>query len=299
MYDDPSLKAKTIEETDKVLKFDALQAANDLTGGDYKEDAVTQSLGFLLHLSSGKNQDDLMKGNKDSYRGMSFIDYLALVKSLGFMEIYSKPFQYEFGTTKITEQFKVFWRNGILLVVDSWNGKLNSAKIYFQYKKKLNPVMEGSLDSGGGWSSKSKDDFNKNCDIPILHPLREKIRKQANYSLTKECDELYLVEKEWMKENNFIPVYDGNKDVQLGLKHELSKIEMMVDVLPSWESIQFLWLLNYGDENSEEFKSKETGNHFIYQEINLRVMRKFPEEIQKAIRFDDYVKEALENSTKK
>lgn len=291
MYDDPQVKLDALKRVDDALAFDAIQVAEDIAG---KGTPAAQGLGLLLHLNKCEQEKSLMESLGDSSFGMDFFKYLALAKSLGFKEIYSETF----GPNN--DQLKIFWRNGILLIVESYgmdSGKpsTSSASLYFQYRYKFPKEYDKHIQCSGGWTNKSRADFNEQCEVPIIQPLRDQFAAKGE-AYSNEAIKLYnKTEGEWLETSGFVPILEGHHDVRVGLKHELTKIEMFCDVLPEWVECRFIWLLNYFETNSDEYKS----DHDAHFAISLRKMKKFPEEIQKAICIQDIEARVEETTARK
>jgi hypothetical protein len=224
-----------------------------------------------------------MQGLGDSYYGMPYSKYLTLVKSLGFNEIYSETFD---SDEVKGEQFKVFWRNGLLLTAESYGRGgdtiLNSTKLYANYKVKEYPDFLRGF--SGGWTYKSQEDFREQCIVPIIEPLKEELKKKYG---TWACKEAFAIadeaESNWMKTNGFTPVLSGYKDVRIGLKHTLSTLELQAEILPKWVENNYLWLCHYMDEKKDFLG---TG---YYDGIAIRKMKMFPKEIQAAICLESYI----------
>lgn len=295
MYDDPELKIQKLQETDAFLEADAIQMAEDMTG-----EKVGDGLAMLLHMTHSHSKNAFLASNKDSHMGMSFDDFVALALSLGFVEIYSEIFNPAPKWEPASEEFKVFWRNGILLTCESYGrkregkkdakGSINSAKTYFQYTHKFPDDYKRQIHCSGGWTNKSRKDFHEQCTVPFVDPIREKFKAEGK-AYSKECFEaVNQAENEWWEKNKetFIPILEGSDDIRDGLKHELSKLEMYENILPQWVEAPFLWLLNYMDTESEEYKNDSEFGHF---HISLRKMEKFPQEVQQAICMTHFMQE--------
>lgn len=60
----------------EILRYDALDTAERLTGKSYKEDEDTMGLGFLMHISHGERKAAALKATDDTHWGISFDDAL-------------------------------------------------------------------------------------------------------------------------------------------------------------------------------------------------------------------------------
>lgn len=119
---------------DEFLEFDPLLAAEELTGKRY-DDEDTAALGVGLHLMYQRAKEQELGLRGDSYHRIGYQDYLAIVEDLGFDLIFQEDFTpqgYAGETDTPREQYRVYWRAGLLLTAESYRGDtLNSATLYF------------------------------------------------------------------------------------------------------------------------------------------------------------------------
>jgi hypothetical protein len=128
------------DNLDELPGFDPLQEAEIMTGRSYKHDEATSSIGLLLAVDNNQKKKELLKTNKDSYYGMEFAEFVVLMDSMGFKSVASG-----FIPNSEDEWF-IDWKDGILVVYDSFRGSLNGAKAFFNYL----PASDNSY--GGGFS---------------------------------------------------------------------------------------------------------------------------------------------------
>lgn len=115
---------------DDILNFDPLLEAEKLTGKSYKDDRETMLMGAGLAILQNEQKEMELGLRGDSYYNISYSEYLEILADLGFQEVYSEEFVSRWEQAR--EQFRVFWRDGILLTTESYMGKsLNSATAYF------------------------------------------------------------------------------------------------------------------------------------------------------------------------
>ncbi len=115
------------DNLDELLGFDPLQEAEIMTGRSYKHDIATSSIGLLLAVDNNQKKKELLKANEDSYYGMEFAEFVVLMDSMGFKSVASG-----FIPNSEDEWF-IDWKDGILVVYDSFRGSLNGAKAFFNY----------------------------------------------------------------------------------------------------------------------------------------------------------------------
>lgn len=123
-------------EIDDLLRFDALAAAERITGQSYKEDGPTMALGAILHLDASARKREELALRDDTHYGMATHDALRIYAELGFEEIHGHQFEGTYGP----EIYRVLWHpDGILATVESysWTGEkpgVNNTKIYFSHQ---------------------------------------------------------------------------------------------------------------------------------------------------------------------
>ena len=149
-------------ELEHALDYDALDTAERITGLSYKKTDAVAFLGMALMQENNAKKDALLAETADTHWGQTFSEWIGTVEAMGFKEMSSEKIE---GTE---DEFKIFWRDGILLTVESYCGgkSVNSAKAYFNYKGPRNamrhcsngfaggtdeaPIWEGSYDSREG-----------------------------------------------------------------------------------------------------------------------------------------------------
>lgn len=134
-----------MSEIKDALSFDAFSAAEEITGKSYKTDTDTETLGVALHMMHGQSKKELLRAAGDTYWAMPLPEWLAVVKDMGFKEIFSMPIP---GTK---DTFLMFWMPGILLKADTYlDGKsLNGATAYFNFKGPRRAMNGGSSGHAG------------------------------------------------------------------------------------------------------------------------------------------------------
>lgn len=78
--------------------------------------------------------------SRDTERSMKYDEYLVMVEELGFQLAYSEPVG--------EEVWQMYWRDGVLLVCDSFRGVINSAEIYFNAHFPVSERVWGQRFSG-------------------------------------------------------------------------------------------------------------------------------------------------------
>ena len=132
-------KQKLIKE---ALATDPLQLAEEMTGKSYKVSKETESLGFALHVINDQVKQQLLREDDDTYFGQPLLDYMGIVESLGFKQVYAKTIP----DTKDVNY--IYWHpDGLLLKFDSYCGnQINGGKFYFNLKiRSYKEFYEASL----------------------------------------------------------------------------------------------------------------------------------------------------------
>jgi len=123
-------------EFDEMLNIDPLGEAEKITGRSYKEDEETLHLGMLLQLAKNSQVSEELSLRNDTHFGISWNEALSIYEDLGFQEIFSEEFSdFLYPENPKTEVYKVFWNEGFLLAVESYNAMstVNSASLYYNW----------------------------------------------------------------------------------------------------------------------------------------------------------------------
>lgn len=227
---------------DDMLNMDPLLEAENLTGKSYKDDHDTMLLGMALHMQKRQVVKDELHLRQDTYYSMGYNDYLNVVHNLGFETVLCLPFLNRDG---IEERQEFLWRDGLLLMVDSftWNadGKmtLNSAKMFFNcefaaYEDQIGFRFSGMLDS------KSLD------------------------------DDRY--------------VWSGHVDAREAIVHTVNRMEAVGTILNPWITKPLgLYFTNYVQMN-EHFNMKDARkSRELATKVEQDVIAQFPQEVRECI----------------
>lgn len=128
IYEDETI----VKQLDKDLRFDGLSVAEKITNQSYKEDANTALMGLALSMENNKSKTSMLSACGDSTLSMDMEPYRQVIREEGFTLALHLPFQ---GEKQTQEEFEVwFHTDGLLLVMDSFEGCRNSAKVYYNWK---------------------------------------------------------------------------------------------------------------------------------------------------------------------
>ena len=218
------------EFIDALLRFDALSQAEDFTGKSYKEDELTSSLGMALHIENGERKRALLAASGDTHWGSKFLDAVDIALDLGFELVYAQaiPDTKHYPEKKDLTHWQAFWRDGILLVLESYHGSLNNANIYFNWRTHTGETTWPDWDLGfsGGWDRHTPRGQGVSIDTDV------------------PGDPWTLA---------------VHTDVREGFRRKLERIEALDGyVLPEWYVRPFLHFVSYverSDDSSDDYKT--------------------------------------------
>lgn len=235
------------------------------------DDGITSSLppNFnwdLFHLAHSKTISELKRkalaAADDTGLTNDLGNYHRILKEEGFEKVLELDFTDP--TYKYPEKFFVFFRRkgALLLVHDTYNTtRVNSAKIYYNWKRKYSAEKYVDVTSSGNWNIK-----DRTGEVPYeeLYPKYEK---------TTDPDVLAR-EKVWHDKWNREAVWSGDHDAREALRRIIFRLEEHGTFLDKWEFSSFLWLLHYGD-------TKVTG--YNYKTITKERVAMLPDYVREAI----------------
>lgn len=234
----------------EALEFDPLAQAEQWLGESYKSSEEAAGLGLLLMQHNMQHLNNLLSLNDDSTLYNKLADYMRIVKSIGFELIYEEPLVITDYKGKVrNETLYVMWRNGVLLVFDSYHtDDMNSGNFYYNWIP------------------------NKDCDNPY------KYTSSGRWDGTEEQkkDRNNFNWREW--------VWVGNHDCREAIKFRISELENHGTLLSQWKYPNDFLQIN----SSQEYKKDCTPKESILDYARLDKLRhariaKFPEHVKKAI----------------
>ena len=217
------------EYIDQLLSFDALSQAEKITGESYKEDELTSSLGMLMHIQNGERKRQLLAEAGDTHWGSKFHEAVAIALDLGFELVYEQSLidTKHYPEKQDLTHWQAYWRDGILLVLESFHGSLNTAKIYFNWRNNSGETtwLPWDLGLSGGWNRHTPRGEGVSIDEEV------------------PGDPWTLV---------------VDTDVREGFQRKLERIESMDGhILPEWYIRPFMHFVSYveqSDTYSDEYK---------------------------------------------
>jgi hypothetical protein len=135
-----------------LIHRDVLDETQKLTGGSYAAaGTLTHALAMENFLEHRRDLNAALQSAGDTRSQMSTMDYLAVVRQVGFEIVSHYPFKgCGYGDVpNVDEDFFVLWRAGILLVFDTFGGEsVNSASFYYNWKPHAKDDWTYGLGSG-------------------------------------------------------------------------------------------------------------------------------------------------------
>lgn len=278
---------KTIkQQIESELKFDGLSEAEKLTGRSYKEDKLTESIGFLNHIQHVTRMKNLMTAVDDTMFSETESEYHRKVVEFGFKTLVKIPF---FSTSsKQEENFYIMFHYdySILLCWDTFYGDRNGGNFYYNWIPN-NINDRGHITSSGGCVNHNKEFrtytawFNEDL---TPHNLPEELRKEEphwdlgnqKYEDFKILDEAYRKKIEKYKsDKNLICIWSGHHDCREALKFNINRLSENGTFVKKWKEQPFLWLLHHEDSKREGYD---------YKAINEEKIKMLPEDVQELIK---------------
>lgn len=209
-------------ELAEALAYDPIAEAEKLVGKSYKDEEAgdgVAALGFLMMRRQREKTDALLLLNDDTNSfTQSFEEFTGVVRRLGFELVLEDEFQsqeWNPGDPTHTEKYTVWWRDGLLLTVESYSGfkqiGVNSAKFY------------------GFW----KADGEREDVWDVMHGCSGGLVKG------------------WQEGEPY--VMNLSFDCREGLRNKLAQLEAVGSFLSEWPEKPFLWLLTYMDSKAEGY----------------------------------------------
>lgn len=192
-------------EIRKILNRDGLAEAEQQTGKSYKESEFSQLIGFQNHLEATADRELAMLITGDTSFSNVTERYLEIATGIGFEIVAKIPFEATDRHTTRQEQMFILWNNGILLYFDTYHGKVNSGKFYYNWTPKSKDYPRSIL-SSGSWESSEMNLWSGDHDCRealkfniselkiygnILNPWKKKERPWLiNYADTEKTKEM-------------------------------------------------------------------------------------------------------------
>ena len=257
------------KKLDEMLNFDPLHTAEKIVG---EQNDISNSIGMNLMLQNNLKKKEILNELGDSTFSCTIEKYFDIIINFGFEQIYEEVILKckDDLNDDVNETFYVFWHRelNILLNVDTYRGNVNGSKFYYNWFVKFNK-KHGSTSSGC---------FLKE-DRLCVH-----FDENQNKLNEKEIIE-YPVSEETKKHNKNLfdttyGVWIGYHDGREAILHNINKLNENGEFLNTWiES-------DYSCNHSRDYdKNVQT------EDVSLKRMERFPEEVKERINYKQLVKE--------
>ena len=166
------MKKPTIPDSrlKRLLEFDSLDVAEQITGKDSHDDEPTVGLGMLLMWKNSDHKKQALQGRNDSYWAMPLDEYFEVVEAEGFKQVLALPFVGKWkGEPDTDDTLYVYWKadEGLLLEFNTYHDNLNGGNCYFNLK-----LNEGVESAPGGFSGHYAEGGYLIADIDCREALR-------------------------------------------------------------------------------------------------------------------------------
>jgi hypothetical protein len=125
------------KQIEKILKRDALDETEKMTGSSYKDSPFTQQMAILNHLEAVAHREAAMLLTGDTAFSNKLDYYMKAASSIGFKKVLELPFavKSDWDERPRIETYFIFWRDGILLSFDTYNSDhVNGGHFYYNWK---------------------------------------------------------------------------------------------------------------------------------------------------------------------
>lgn len=142
------------ELIEHLLSIDVIKDAEKTCKAKYELDKLTQEVAAVNFVKRNIRLTKELKVNKDTYKGISYLNLINVVMEEGFNPVLNETFQgKDWGGRKITEVLLAFYHEtkGILLVAESFGGSLvNKAQMYYNWvPNQLDKDWQRAISTGG------------------------------------------------------------------------------------------------------------------------------------------------------
>lgn len=130
-------EAVTDDEVNRILNYDALAEAENITKDSYKTNRDTSSLGLIMHIEHNARKNETLRQLGDTTLSNTLEDYLRVAQEEGFEIVLQLPFEGRgWGETPVTETLYILFHRaeGIFLKFDTFGGdKVNGGNFYYNW----------------------------------------------------------------------------------------------------------------------------------------------------------------------
>lgn len=275
-------KIENAEYVKSILSIDPLSEAEKITGKSYKEDKLTEGLGFLNHLQHGGRKRQLLESIGDTTFGSKIADYERVVKAGDFKLIYQESFlDNQYGNEEREESLYVFYQYelGIVLTFDTyWNRTtINSGKFYYNWSPNVMDSTHSFTSSGHFlWGEKHIKLFEPDFNSDYIISNYPKNGKWGD----KDIDSIYEQQRLLLNEaysQGKRSLWVGDHDCREGLLTNITNLMNHGKFITPWKERHLcFWITHYMDWK-QNVDDKE------YKVKSEQRIAKFPKEVRDRI----------------
>ena len=161
---------------DRLLRFDPIDTAEQISGGD-RDSALP--LGMLLATGHNLHKHQVLEGLDDTTFANRLDRYLRICADLGFETVIDLPFEgrrWDSDPPPAEHFYILARRDGLLLTLDTFlSDSVNGAKIYYNWRPHVEPMEAYHMTSSGHWHGYDTDSVTWIGDHDAREALRHKI----------------------------------------------------------------------------------------------------------------------------
>ncbi len=233
--------------TDELLHKDSLAESEQVLGNKHWSEFNEKEQAFSLFkfMADNETKSEHLKSIGDTYWGMKWNEFINLIESYGFVsglryDFIAPKYGFSDEADRIEEAILYYHpTKGLILWATSYSGNINGGTVYGE----INIDKER-------WKEISKA-LNR-CSHGAF----------AHYNGETEQDE-YKNQVEF------------DYDIREGLIHVLNRIENVTSYAPIWTERNFLWFLDYAEENQDGYD---------YRTITLEKILRCPNDLQDIVK---------------
>jgi hypothetical protein len=231
------------DNLDAMLKFDAFQAAEELTGKSYKDDDQTAMVGIALATRHSRTCEEALTKLGDTPFSCPTDTYLRIVQEEGFKVIHKREHTVRSqNDPECQETHYLLWHeDGLLLSFDTYHGHRNSASVYFNW---LSNDKSKSFPGGVSGGMAPPAGLNRMA-VP----------------------------------DNML-VFSGHMDAREAIRYELSSLRKRGKFFKTWQYMDCCYLMAHWDwpkNSATSYASVDTDKH------SALLIEHFPQHVKDAI----------------
>lgn len=167
--------------TDALLTFDPLSAAEEVTGHSYKNDEATGLIGMLIAMHHGEIKNQHLTELDDTVLSNDLDRYTRIITELGFEQVLDVPFDApgwnDDDPVRHEHLYIYARRDGLLLCFDTYDSvRVNGGKVYYCWKPNPDCERWNCTSSGGMYEAEDGTRYwagDHDCREALRHNLQK------------------------------------------------------------------------------------------------------------------------------